>query len=316
MKIYEYIVASVQHPDRCEDASLVFAGGDERGNGGEAPVFAVIDGMGGHQHVTASGETLTGRDASQTARQVLIEDLENLSPDVSAAQGGEAETRLIAALERANDQVYAALNGGEGSPLNQRVGAVGTVAILCEGGARLLFGQVGDTRAYIYSDGELFQLLKDEDNVQYMVNQGQMSEEDGDRVAQIVNVWDGQTEPEVQGSVKIGGQRYDTYLAWRWFVTGNPALRIPGANVVINALGTEPGPVQVQRSRYMVAEGDMLLLCSDGLYKNLSEAEITRGLAEAADPAVALGEAALARSKDKDNQRCNPDDITAVVVRF
>jgi len=312
LKIYEYIIASIQHPERCEDASLVFAGGER----GEASVFAVIDGMGGHQHVTASGETLTGRDASQTARQVLIEDLENLPPDVSAAQSAEAETRLIAALERANDQMYSALNGGEGSPLHERVGAVGTVAVLCEGGARLLFGQVGDTRAYIYSDGELFQLLKDEDNVQYMVNQGQMSEEDADRVTQIVNVWDGQTEPDVPGSVNIGGQRYDTYLAWRWFVTGNPALRIPGANVVINALGTEPGPVQVQRSRYMVAQGDMLLLCSDGLYKNLSEAEIVRGLAEAADPATTLGEAAYARSKDKNNQRCNPDDITAVVVRF
>lgn len=310
MHVYEYITASVEHPDRCEDSILVFPGSDN------APVFSVIDGMGGHQRVTDSGQTLTGRDASQAIRKIFIEDLENFPLDTSAAPDSETEQRVMAAFQRANQYLFRDVNGGEKSEIRERVGAVGTAVIVCENGKKLLVAQVGDTRAYLYTEGELIQLLEDEDNIDYLVKQGLLDEEDGQKIARIVNTYDGITEPDVSGSIRIGDEEYELYLAWRWFVTGNTALRIPGANVVINSLGTGGEDLDILRTRIEVLPGDVLLLGSDGMYKNLSEAEIIAGLNNPDNPATFLGELALARSQDHNNRRMNPDDISVVVVKL
>lgn len=309
-KIFQYIHASVSHPERCEDAILVSPGGEF------APVYAVIDGMGGHQRTTASGETLTGREAALAIREVFIEDLERFPTDTSADPNSETEARMIAALQRANDLVYTQLNGSDETEIRARVGAVATVVTVCEGGARLLITQVGDTRAYLFTEGELIQLLKDEDNMEYVVKNGLVSEEDAEKVSMLVNTWDGVSELAPEGTITIGDEPYELYMAWRWFVSGNAALRIPGANVVINSLGTGNDTLEVQRTRIEVLAGDVLLLGSDGLYKNLSEAEIIAGLAHPDDPAAYLGELALARSQDSDNGRMNPDDISVVIVRL
>ena len=104
-------------------------------------------------------------------------------------------------------------------------------------------------------------------------------------------------KPKAQST--ITGNPYELYIAWRWFLVGNTVLNIPAANIVINALGihdVEPNP---QTSRIEIAPGDGLLLCSDGLYKNLTEAEIIEGLAHGEAGADDLGEAAFARSNQK-----------------
>ena len=104
MKTQEFSRASSEHPDRCEDAVMVFAGGS---NGeSKAPVFAVIDGMGGQQHETAEGKLMTGRDASQMVRDTLIEDLQRLPTDIDGSSGGEAEQKVIAALNRAHERIF------------------------------------------------------------------------------------------------------------------------------------------------------------------------------------------------------------------
>ncbi len=310
MIVYDFQQASTEHPDRCEDAIIVAPGN------GKAPVFAVIDGMGGHQHQLADGRTLTGRDASQAIRDVLIEDLEHFAADANADPGGETETRVIAAIGRAHQHVFRDLNSDQGLPLNQRIGAVATVAVVCENGSRVLLAQVGDTRGYVYTDGELIQLMQDEDNIEYLVKQKILSEKDADKVSAILNSYDGVNEPKVDGNITLNGQKYELYLAWRWFLVGNAALNIPAANVVINSLGIHTTDPITQRSRIEVGAGDMLMLCSDGLYKNLTEAEIIAGLGDAIDPAKVLGEAALARSQDKANRRMDPDDISVIVVKF
>jgi len=310
MTTYHYIQASIEHPDRCEDAFMIFPGN------GKAPVYSAIDGMGGHQRQTDSGEMITGREASQMVRSVLIEDLQHLPADVDALPGGAAEQRVIAALNRAHQRIYNELNIGGGIPLNQCVGAVATVVVVCENGQRLLTVQVGDTRGYLFSIDEIIQLCPDEDNVEHLIRQGVLSIEDGARITDILNSYDGVNQPKAEGTITIAGQPYELYLAWRWFMVGNTALNIPGANIVINALGIHaPNPLS-QESRIEVSAGDKLFLCSDGLYKNLTEAEITAGLQQAGDGATQLGEAAYARSKDTNNRRSTPDDITAILVEF
>jgi serine/threonine protein phosphatase PrpC len=314
LKTQEFSRASIEHPDRCEDAVMVFAGNS---NGeSKAPVFAVIDGMGGQQHENHEGKLMTGRDASQLVRTTLIEDLQHLPADIDASAGGEAEQKVIAALNRAHERIRLELNNGDEYSPGQRVGAVATVVVVCENGQRLLTVQVGDTRGYLYSDDELIQLCPDEDNLEYFVRQGLLSGEDSERISTILNTYNGVDEPETQGTVMIAGSTYDLYIAWRWFLVGNTVLNIPAANIVINALGVhEPDPL-AQTSRIEVGSTDTLLLCSDGCYKNLTEAELINGLTHGDAGANYLGEAAYARSQDKANRRSTQDDISVIVVNW
>lgn len=313
MIVYEFSQASTEHPDRCEDARVVFNGTNGQSR---AQVFGIIDGMGGQQHKAANGNLITGQDAAQIIRDVLIEDLEHLPADIDATPGGAAEQRITAALARANQRIYHELNNGEALPTRNRVGAVSTIAVVCENRKRLLVMQVGDTRGYLYSGGELIQLCIDEDNVEYLVRQHGLSESDAERIGTILNDYDGVHEPKAEGKVTVAGQQYDLYLAWRWFLVGNSALNIPAANVVINTLGLNPNDPVPETSRIEVESGDLLCLCSDGLYKNLTDQEIIAALQSLDDLAKALGSAALTRSQDKSNHRMNPDDITVIVVRF
>ncbi|MDX2159994.1 MAG: protein phosphatase 2C domain-containing protein [bacterium] len=310
MITYEYSRASVEHPERNEDATLIFH------TPGKAPVFAMIDGMGGHQRTLPDGTVVTGREAAQMVRATFIEDLGDLLPDVDASPGGLAEREALAALGRAHERVLNQLNGGTAHPLNERVGAVATIAIVCENGGRLLVAQVGDTRAYLSSAGELIQVCYDEDNIQYLVEQGMLSDADGVRITDVLNSFDGVTEPRVSGTVTIGGSPYELYLAWRWFVVGNSVLNIPPANIVIKSLGIVPDMSSPQVSRIEIAPGDSLFMCSDGVYKNLTDAELLAGLNAHDNAAEWLGSAAFARSEDRDNRRSTQDDVSALLVRL
>ncbi len=310
MIVHQYTHASVEHPERNEDALLVLQ------NEGFAPVFAVIDGMGGHQHQLESGQVLTGHDASAFLAHALGEQLGSVSASIDGAPGGEAEKMVIEAIRVANERLYNELNQGENLPINRRVGAVLTVGMLCENGQRLLCVQVGDTRAYLYSDEELIQLCYDEDNIEFMVSQGLITAEDGSRVTNVLNGYDGVNPPKVDGSIIINGQPFELYIAWRWFIVGNSALGILPANIVLNALGIDPTSPTPQISRIEVGSQDIVFFCSDGLYKNMSDDEIASALKSPDTAADRLGEDALKRSEDRNNQRRNPDDISVLVITF
>ncbi len=311
MTRYDYVQASIDHLERCEDALMVFPG-----DGQYAPVYAVIDGMGGHQHVGEDGEMVTGREASQLALTALIHDLQKFPPNVDGSPGSAAEKQIIESIHRAHKYIFHELNDHGDIPAGDRVGAVLTVIVVCENGKRLLVAQVGDTRAYLFTEGELIQLCPDEDNVVYLVRQFVISEDDGVKISRILNTYDGINQPQTEGSITINGEPYELYLAWRWFMVGNTALNIPGANIVFNALGIfQPNPPAMV-SRIEVSPGDKLFLCSDGLYKNLTEAEIIAGLSASGDGATQMGELAFARSQDSSNRRRTPDDITALIVEF
>lgn len=310
MLVYTFNRASIEHSDRCEDAIAVIES-DHR-----APVFAVIDGMGGHQHQDNNGRMVTGRDAALMVRETLIEDLSALPPDIDASSGGAAEQRITAAITRAHERVRNELNHGGTLARHECVGAVVTVVALCENGQRLLAVQVGDTRGYLLTDGELIQLCPDEDNVEYFVRQGLLRDKDGARITDIINAYDGVHEPKAEGTVTIANNTYDLYIAWRWFLNGNSVLNIPAANVVINAVGVDATTPVAQTSRIELSPGDLLLLASDGLYKNMNDDELAEMLPGDHDTATLMGEAAYARSQDATNARSTQDDISAIVVNF
>ena len=61
------------------------------------------------------------------------------------------------------------------------------------------------------------------------------------------------------------------------FLTVEQAATAPGKNLLTRALGAE-GPIQVDINEYEVQEGDLYLMCSDGLTDMLSDALISATL--------------------------------------
>jgi protein phosphatase len=114
-------------------------------------LYAVADGMGGHQ---------AGEVASQTA-------LEALRAAVSSG------TPIREAITKANDAV---LERSAGDERLRGMGTTMTAATLAAGGT-LLIGHVGDSRAYLVRDGELRQVTEDHSLVEEMVRDGELTPE-------------------------------------------------------------------------------------------------------------------------------------------
>jgi len=82
----------------------------------------------------------------------------------------------------------------------------------------------------------------------------------------------------------------------------------PHRNILIRVLGTEP-IVDVDESALDLAEGDRLLLCTDGLTGMVAESRVAEILAEATDPRSVAD--ALVREA---NEAGGVDNITAIVI--
>jgi PPM family protein phosphatase len=99
-------------------------------------------------------------------------------------------------------------------------------------------------------------------------------------------------------------------LVRRGRLTEEEAAGHPQRSIITRALGPEPD-VEVDTFTQRVRDGDVLLLCSDGLTSMVSEAEvgaILRGAASLRDAGRALVEAA--------NEAGGRDNITVVLVRL
>lgn len=125
-------------------------------------VFVVCDGMGGH---------IGGAKASAIAVKSILEFLSGddaVQPAVSIAK----------AIEFANEQIYAtALN----QPELKGMGT--TCVVLLQKGDGLWIGHVGDSRAYIWHDGQLHRLTRDHSFVQQLIDSGSITEEEAERHA-------------------------------------------------------------------------------------------------------------------------------------
>src|SRR5919198_801644 len=122
----------------------------------EPPLFAIADGMGGAQ---------AGELASSLA--------------AGAVRGGEGigsgESRVVELIQEANRRVYqrssqdAAVSG---------MGTTMTVALVEDDS--VVFGHVGDSRAYVIRDGKLEQLTEDHSLVAELVRSGKLSPEEAE----------------------------------------------------------------------------------------------------------------------------------------
>jgi len=120
----------------------------------KAPVFAVADGMGGAQ-------------AGEVASRIAAESFE---PAVRGDQAPEAYLRSIA--EGANERIHSL---SQNDSTRSGMGTTLTAAIV--EGDDVSFAHVGDSRAYLWRDGELRLLTSDHSLVEELRRQGRLTSE-------------------------------------------------------------------------------------------------------------------------------------------
>lgn len=205
-------------------------------------LWAVADGMGGH----AAGEV---------ASRMVMDALAGIRrPSSLGGFVGEVLQRLQDVNQGLCDEAVRRREQIMGS----------TVVVLLAFDRHCVSMWAGDSRAYIYRDGELRQLTRDHSQVEDLVSQG--------------------------------------------LLTRQQAAHHPASNIITRAVGVSPH-LDIDTEMLEVKEGDIFLLCTDGLYNEVNAAEITQSLASGSSQQACelLLERALARGAR--------DNVTAVVVR-
>jgi serine/threonine protein phosphatase PrpC len=213
----------------------------------EDSLFAVADGMGGH---------VAGEVASLTA-------VEALRAAFASHDAPQSSGDLRDAVQLANEVVF------EKSASSDDLRGMGTtltaVALVdAEGEQRLAVANVGDSRAYVFAQGELTQLTEDHSVPEELARQGQITPE------------------EVENH--------------------------PQRHVLTRALGISPA-VEVDLWEVLPYTGDRLLLCSDGLCRDLTDDQIAAVLRRLADPKDAADEL-VSRARASGGS----DNITVVII--
>lgn len=217
--------------------------------GRQDALLVVADGMGG-----VKGGEIASRIVAETVSDAIRH---NSNTEV----GGAA--LLTEAIQIANEQVLAR-NNAESRSEPQRMGTTCVTAIL--EGNTLVVGNVGDSRAYLLHQGQLFQVTQDHSQVWRQVQSGQMSREEA---------------------------RSSKYR-----------------NVVTRMVGLSE---EVEPDIFPIAlvDGDVLLLCSDGLSSEVPDSHIARILASASTPQEASEKLVVAAL-----EAGGSDNITVVVLCF
>jgi serine/threonine protein phosphatase PrpC len=233
-------------------------------------LLCVADGMGGME---------AGEIASQTAVNVVMRGaVEMLWPAQTAGSvksGAKTGTESGDTASRIDPVrlIRDAATAVHGAAEGRDLGTTATVVTVH--GRELTLGHVGDTRAYLFRDGALTHLTADHSLVAAMVASGVLKPEEA------------QGHPDSNKVLRsLGSQRVlpDTYVDDLQAAYGQQSLTL--------------------------AQDDWLLICSDGVWGSVIDAEIQVILSEALDhhiAARALIDRALAAGA--------PDNATAIVAR-
>ncbi|CAE6827871.1 Protein phosphatase PrpC [Paraburkholderia domus] len=204
--------------------------------------WAVADGMGGH----AVGDL---------ASRLVIDALSRLAPPRAMKTCiADARTRLQTANRQLRDEAA--------RRQVQRIGSTVIVLLACDRFCGYLWA--GDSRLYLYREGQLRQLTRDHSQVQELKALGVITDEE--------------------------------------------ARHHPAQHMITRAVGATD-VLELDDDAIEVADGDVFLLCSDGLSNEVSDAEILAVLTSVACERASdeLVELAIAHG--------GRDNVTAVVVQ-
>jgi protein phosphatase len=212
-------------------------------------LLAIADGMGGH---------LGGKVASSKC-------VENLAREIVSKlhDSGTGHADLPAALRQAVEATHQAVFAFAREYAHQQtMGTTLTAALV--GGARAHVAQVGDSRAYLFRDGNLILLTEDQTIGNQLVKRGADPSLLSEQVKECL-------------TQAVGAQRE--------------------INVVMSDVDLEPQ--------------DLLLLCSDGLYKVVSPEEFV-DILELEIPLAEKASHLIARA----NEHGGPDNITVILAEI
>ncbi|MBI4051914.1 MAG: Stp1/IreP family PP2C-type Ser/Thr phosphatase [Elusimicrobia bacterium] len=223
----------------------------------ELRLFAVADGMGGHN----SGEV-----ASRIAIRVLQEALQQMfssrsMPEEVNTNFSLQTNQLAWAVRLANQAVFEA---SRDKPQNQGMGTTLSVALVQNNKAGVV--HIGDSRIYMFREGNLIQLTRDHSLVMEQVRQGLITQEEAE------------------------------------------SSRLQ--NILTRALGTQP-KAQIDVEEHPLMEGDILLLCSDGLTRMLKESALVKIFREKEELSAICN--TLIESA---NQAGGMDNISVIVIQI
>jgi serine/threonine protein phosphatase PrpC len=208
-----------------------------------APLFVVADGMGGAQ-------------AGEVASEMAVE-----SFDAGLGNGSPAEG-LVRVIQEANRRIHDRSRSDE-----QAAGMGTTCTAAYVGEDEVTIAHVGDSRAYLWRDGELTRLTRDHSLVGELVARGKLTEE--------------QAEAHPQRSV------------------------------ITRALGPER-EVQVDVETFAARDGDIYLLCSDGLTSMIHEHGVQPVLERTGRDLDRTGRELIAAA----NEAGGRDNITVILFRL
>jgi protein phosphatase len=128
----------------------------------EAGLFAVADGMGGHS-------------AGEVASALAMETLRRESSGAKGLKPDELTDWMGAAIQEANRRILAE------SQQKGRLGMGTTLTAFIAGGKQAVFGHIGDSRAYLFREGEVKQLTRDHSVVEDLKQRGLLTPEEAAR---------------------------------------------------------------------------------------------------------------------------------------
>ncbi len=251
-----YLIARLCKSMRICETNLV-GQGTTRFADEEGYLMVVADGMGG----------VSGGDQASRMAIESVEDFVLNAVKWFLHLGGDDESELKAelreALKRADRMI---LQTAQDHASLAGMGTTLTVAFSV--GDDLFIAHAGDSRAYIFRDGSLFQITNDHTLVQLLIESGRLSPEE--------------------------------------------ARRYHRRNVVTNVVGGPIDGVSAEIHKVRLEDGDIVLLCSDGLTELVKDAEIAETLAaHASDP-----HEACRRLVEQALEGGGPDNVTVLVGRY
>jgi protein phosphatase len=131
----------------------------------DPPVFVVADGMGGH-------------DGGEIASRIVVEDFARMAADgYDPRRGRDAVLHTLRSSRQRLREYAATHRGSDGGPWHG--GTTVVIAMLAEGeaGPEWLLTNLGDSRIYRFTGGELMRVSTDHSVVQELVDAGRISEE-------------------------------------------------------------------------------------------------------------------------------------------
>ena len=209
----------------------------------EFGIWAVADGMGGHENGALASATVAAA-------------IESIGPTGSAP---DLLARLEAAVLQANAEIRRRIAEGNGAPMGS------TLAVLLVHDRHFACVWCGDSRIYLVRAGQILQLSRDHTEVQDLVERGVLT----------------------PAEAKVSPRRH----------------------VITRAIGVHEQP-ELDLDSGEIEDGDVFLLCSDGLTEHVAEDEILATVEErgAQQACNALLQLTL--------QRGARDNVTVIVMRY